>query len=106
MLVEIRDARSLPGVAQEDLRRKAVRAVQAGMTQAEAASLFGVSRYSVIKWAAAYRSGGEDALSVHRRGRQKGQGAALTSREAQQVIRWIEGRCPEQLRRNTSLCPV
>ena len=96
--MEIRDARSLPGVAQEDLRRKAVRAVQAGMTQAEAADLFGVSRYSVIKWLAAYRSGGEGALAVHRRGRQKGQGAALTAREANQVIRWIQGRCPEQLR--------
>lgn len=98
MFVEIRDARSLPGVAQEDLRKKAVRAVQSGRTQAEVAGLFGVSRYSVIKWLAAFRSGGEEALGVHRRGRPKGQGAALTSREAQQVIRWIQGRCPEQLR--------
>lgn len=75
-----------------------MKAVHAGMTQAEAAELFGVSRYSVIKWTAAYRSGGEQALAVHRRGRQKGQGAALTGRESQQVIRWIQGRCPEQLR--------
>ena len=95
--MEIRDARSLPGVAQEDLRRKAVRAVQGGITQAKAAKLFGVSRYSVIKWVAAYREGGESALAVHRRGRRKGQGAALTARECERVIRWIQGRCPEQL---------
>ena len=94
----MRDERSLPGVAQEDLRKKAVRAVQSGMTQAAVAKLFGVSRYSVIKWLAAYRRGGEEALAVHRRGRRKGQGAALTGREAKQVIQWIQGRCPEQLK--------
>jgi transposase len=85
-------------VAQEDLRKKAVKAVLSGMTQAEAAEVFGVSRYSVIKWLAVYRSGGENALALHRRGRQKGQGAALTAREANRVIGWILGRCPEQLK--------
>jgi transposase len=59
-------------VAQEDFRREAVRAVQAGMSQAEVAELFGESRYSVIKWRAACRSGGEGALAVRRGGRQKG----------------------------------
>jgi molybdenum-dependent DNA-binding transcriptional regulator ModE len=56
-----------------------VKAVQGGITQAKAAKLFGVSRYSVIKWVAAYRAGGESALAVRRRGRRKGQGAALTA---------------------------
>jgi transposase len=96
--METRDARSLPGAAQEDLRKKAVRAVLSGMSQARAASVFGVSRYSVIKWLSAYREGGEEALGAHRRGRPKGQGAALTGREAARVVGWIQGRCPEQLR--------
>lgn len=96
--METRDARSLPGVAQEDLRKKAVAAVLSGMSQAEVAGVFGISRYSVIKWQAAYREGGEEALVAHRRGRPKGQGAALTRREAARVVGWIQGRCPEQLR--------
>lgn len=96
--METRDARSLPSVAQEDLRMKAVKAVRAGMTQVQAARVFGVSRYSVVKWLAAYRQGGEDALAAHRRGRRKGQGAALTGPEAARVVRWIQGRCPDQLR--------
>lgn len=96
--METRDARSLPGVAQEDLRKKAVRAVLSGMTQAQTAGIFGVSRYSVFKWLAAYREGGEDALAGHRRGRRTGQGAALTVGEAARVVGWIQGRCPEQLR--------
>ncbi len=96
--METRDARSLPGVAQEDLRKKAVAAVLSGMSQAEAARVFGVSRYSVIKWQRAFREGGEEALGARRRGRRKGQGAALTGREAVRVVEWIRGRCPEQLR--------
>jgi transposase len=96
--VEIQDARSLPGMAQEDLRKKAVQAVLSGMRQAEVAGVFGVSRYSVIKWVAAYRKGGEAALAAHRRGHQKGQGAALTESQAARIVRWIRGRCPEQLK--------
>lgn len=96
--METRDARFLPGVAQENLRKKAVRVVLSGMTQEHPASVFGVSRYSVIKWLSACREGGENALAAQRRGRRKGQGAALTARESAQVVRWIEGRCPEQLK--------
>jgi hypothetical protein len=36
------DARSLPGAAQAALRKRAVRVVLDGMTQAEAARVFGV----------------------------------------------------------------
>jgi len=36
-----KDARSLPANAQEDLRRKAVAAVRAGMSQVEAARVLG-----------------------------------------------------------------
>lgn len=96
--MKTRDARSLPGVAQEELRKKAVAAVLSGMSQAEAARVFGVSRYSVIKWQAAYEDGGEEALGARRRGRPQGRGAALSERESARVVGWIQGRCPEQLR--------
>lgn len=70
--MKIRDARSLPAVAQEDLRCKAVKAVMNGRTQVEVAEIFGITRQAVSKWLKAYRKGGEKALKARRRGRPKG----------------------------------
>ena len=44
------DARSLPGEAQEDLRRRVVEAVQKGLSQTEAARVFGIARGTVSRW--------------------------------------------------------
>ena len=65
----MRDARTLPSIAQEDLRRKAMRAVLNGEKQAEVAQLFGVTRQVVGKWAKKYREGGVRALQARKRGR-------------------------------------
>src|SRR5712691_6312129 len=59
MTTPTRDARSLPAIAQEDLRRKVVNAVAEGMSQTEAARLFGVSRVAVNGWVR--RAGDEGA---------------------------------------------
>jgi transposase len=47
--MEIRDARSLPSIAQEDLRQKAVKAVLDGKKQLEVAEMLGVTRQNVGK---------------------------------------------------------
>ena len=52
------DTRSLPGAAQAALRTRAVRAVLDGMTQAEAARVFGVHHNAVNRWVKRYRAGG------------------------------------------------
>ncbi len=96
--METGDARSLPQVAQEDLRRKAVKAFHAGKTQGEVAGLFGVSRYAVIKWVAAYREGGAAALAARRRGKMKGQGSRLTPSQAKEIADLVVGKCPDQLK--------
>ncbi len=44
------DARSLPGKAQEDLRRRVVQAVRGELSQTHAARLFGVARGTVNRW--------------------------------------------------------
>jgi transposase len=48
------DARSLPGAAQAALRKRAVRVVLDGMTQAEAARVFGVHPNAVNRWIRRY----------------------------------------------------
>lgn len=94
--MKIKDARSLPTIAQEDLRRKAVKSVQEGRTQEEAARLFGVTRQTVGKWVKAYREGGSRGLQAGRKGRP--QGGSLEPRQEAQIIRAITDRHPDQLK--------
>jgi len=63
------DARSLPGEAQEDLRRRVVEAVQKGLSQTEAARVFGIARGTVSRWMGLVEREGRRALKARRRGR-------------------------------------
>src|ERR671937_498756 len=80
------DTRSLPAAAQAALRNRAVRAVLDGMTQAQAARVFGVHHNAVYRWIKRYRQGGWDGLAEQRRGRRPGEQAALTEPQQQEVI--------------------
>ena len=90
-----KDARSLPANAQEDLRRKAVAAVRAGMSQVEAARVFGVTRQAVGRWVGITREKGTRALRAKRRGRPPE--IQLSADEAAWVRRQIVSRTPDQL---------
>lgn len=99
--MKVKDARSLPSVAQEDLRRKAVKAVESGLTHVAVARLFGVTRHSVDAWVARRRRGGMRALQARRRGRPKKK--RLPERQSAQIREAIKSRCPEQLKLPFSL---
>ena len=90
-----KDARSLPAAAQEDLRRKAVAAVRSGMSQVEAAQVFGVTRQAVGRWVGTVREEGTKALRAKRRGRPAE--IQLAAEEAAWVRRQIVNRTPDQL---------
>jgi transposase len=90
------DARSLAPAAQGALRVRAVRAVVDGMSQTEAAAVFGVTRQAVGKWMRAYRQGGEAALTPKKRG-PKG-GGKLKGWQAATICNIIRDRHPEQLK--------
>jgi transposase len=94
--MEIRDARSLPATAQEDLRQKAVKAVLAGRKQVEVAEIFGVTRQALGKWVQAYRQGGGKALRARQRGRPRG--GSLLPWQAAQIAKTVTDRCPDQLK--------
>jgi transposase len=91
------DARSLPGAAQAALRNRAVRAVLGGMTQAEAARVFGVHPNAVNRWILRYREGGWDGLSERRRGRRPGEQPALTEPQQQELLALVRESTPDQL---------
>lgn len=94
--MKTRDARSLPAVAQEDLRFKAIKAVLDGKKQVEVAKLFDVTRQAVGKWVKAHREGGTRALKAKPRGRPKG--GSLLPWQAAQIAKTIVDRHPEQLK--------
>src|SRR4029450_1565419 len=91
------DTRSLPAAAQAALRSRAVRAVLEGMTQAQAARVFGVHHNAVNRWVKRYRQGRWDGLGERRRGRRPGEQAALSEPQQQEVIALVRDSTPDQL---------
>jgi transposase len=91
------DTRSLPAAAQAALRNRAVRAVLDGMTQAQAARVFGVHHNAVNRWIKRYRQGGWAGLSERRRGRRPGEQPALSEFQQQQIIALVRESTPDQL---------
>lgn len=90
------DARKLSPQAQEALRKRAVDAINDGMSQTEAARVFGVSRTSVSTWVRLFRQGGMDALNGKKKGRHKGK--RLKPWQSAQVVRIIIDKCPDQVK--------
>jgi transposase len=97
MGVVVRDARRLSQQAQEDLRRRVVAAVQAGMSQAGAARVFNVSPKAVWRWVDAFARNGNRGLDAGRRGRRVGEQKALTARQEARLRRAVVGKYPEQV---------
>jgi transposase len=91
------DTRSLPAAAQAALRHRAVRAVLDGMTQVEAAQVFGVHHNAVNRWIKRYRQGGWAGLSEQRRGRRPGEQPALSELQQQEIIALVRDATPDQL---------
>jgi transposase len=94
--MKMRDARTLPSIAQEDLRRKVLRAILEGEKQMEAAQIFGVTRQAVGKWVKKYREGGARALRARKRGRPSK--SSLLPWQAAQIAKAVVHRYPEQLK--------
>jgi transposase len=88
------DTRSLPAAAQAALRNRAVRAVLDGMTQAEAARVFGVHHNAVNRWIKRYRAGGWAGLGERRRGRRSGEQAALSQHQQQELMALVRDSTP------------
>src|SRR5512138_1108111 len=93
-----RDARFLSPDAQAELRQRVINAVAGGMTQAAAARVFGVSRWSVVQWVNAHRAHGAEALRAKPRGRRVGEAGKLTAAQAKRIRALVVGKMPDQLK--------
>lgn len=94
--METRDTRRLSPQAQEDLRRRVMRAVRGGMSQGEAARTFGVVRQSIYNWSR--RIEGSDLRALRSKPRGRPRVSRLLPHQAATTVRMIEGNHPEQLR--------
>lgn len=92
----VRDTRTLTPQAQEELRRRVVAAVLAGMSKSEAARVFHVSRTSIDAWLRQHETGGEAALTGAKRGRPKE--PRLNKRQTARAVRLIRDKCPDQMK--------
>lgn len=95
-VVRHEDARHLSPPALDALRQRVIRAVAEGMSQAEAARVFGVSRQSVNAWHRRWRAGGARGLQFRPRGRPRQ--IQLRPHQAATVVRLITDRCPDQVK--------
>jgi len=92
------DARKLDSLGKQDLHRRVVRAVlNEGLSKAEAARVFGVSRTSVHAWLNLYDEHGLDGLTPKRTGRPRG-GGQLKGWQAANIVNTIKDKCPDQLK--------
>jgi len=92
-----RDARKLDIATQTHLRRSVVQAVRGGMSQTQAAAVFGASLRAVSKWMALDRAGGLRALKPKRRGRRAGEGR-LTPVQSVRIRQLIIDSLPDRLK--------
>lgn len=90
------DTRHLAPAAQDALRQRVIRATREGMSQAQAARVFGISRRSVNGWCRRWREGGVRALHSRPRGRPPA--IRLAPHQAATLVRLITDRCPDQLK--------
>ncbi|WP_406689557.1 helix-turn-helix domain-containing protein [Saccharopolyspora sp. ID03-671] len=90
-----RDARKLSPEALEEIRRRAVAAVESGASQSDVARLLGVSRKTVGAWVRAFRRSGEDSFRARTRGRRPGEQLALSTRQQEWTIRAITRGTPD-----------
>lgn len=91
------DARKLDAATQTHIRRSLVQAVRGGMSQTQAAQVFGVSLRAANKWMALDRTGGLRALRAKRRGRPAGVGR-LDRAQAMRIRQLIIDALPDQLK--------
>jgi transposase len=92
------DARSLSQDAQEALRVRGVKMLEAGWTQVQVAEALGVGERQVRRWRVRFRRGGWEALAKGRRGRRPGEQEALSAAEQQRIVEAIRSKHPDQLR--------
>lgn len=90
--------RHIPAEAQDELRRRAISALNNGFKQVEVSRLMSVPERTIRRWVAQMRAAGVDQLEPKRRGRRAGEASALGVRQMKRIETIVLGKMPDQLR--------
>ena len=90
--------KEIPAVAQDEIRNRVVAALNRGVTQAEAACVFGVTDRSIRRWDRQMRESGTDHIEPNKRGRAAGTVSELKPRQAERIKVLVIGQVPDQLK--------
>ena len=90
-----RDGRKLDHRTLEAIRLMAVERVREGETPSSVIASYGFCRTTIYKWLAAASKPGRGMKALHSRPA-TGRPRRLTSRQEQQVFRWVNGKDPRQ----------
>lgn len=90
------DFRKVPQKTQDEIRKRAVKAVLSGKSQTEVAEIYGVSRPTVNIWVNNYKRKGKQTLVSEKRGNP--QESKLKGYQAATIVNIIKDRHPEQLK--------
>ena len=90
--------RHIPADAQDEIRRRAIVALNNGFRQVEVSRLMSVPERTIRRWVALMRSEGVERLEPKRRGRKAGEASALGPRQMKRIETLVVGKMPDQLR--------
>ena len=93
-----RDARKLSQKEQRELRHRAVRMLESGLSHQKTAEMLEVSRTTVTAWWGIYRREGLDGLDIKKRGRMLGDKRRLTPEQERHIQKLIVDKTPDQLK--------
>jgi transposase len=83
---------------QQQLRDQFIRLRRKGWTLLAISEAIGVCHSTVRNWSRDYKNGGNKALRIKNRGRKEGEKRTLSLEQEEQVQRFIQDKCPEQLK--------
>ena len=90
--------KNIPAEAQDEIRRRAIQALNNGVTQAEVARVMSLPDRTIRRWVAQMRREGTTTIEPKRRGRTAGKAAALNVRQMKRIETMVIGKMPDQLR--------
>jgi transposase len=92
------DARKLPKEVQQHNRDQAIRLFRQGITRKEIASIVGVHYVVVCGWIRAWQQGGQDAITLKKRGRGSEEQRLLTKAQEDALKKLLCNKNPKQLK--------
>lgn len=95
--MERRDSRQLSQSAQEELRQRAIRMIERGVTQREVAKLLEVNPTTVSGWWRRFQKGGMVSLKKRPRGFAPGTRRRLSEEQERELSRLLVDHVPDQL---------